>query len=146
AYDTAANRSAKATITASTGPCPPPADTQAPTAPGGLHSTGTTTTSVTVAWTASTDNVGVTGYSVYNGASTAGNTTSTSYTVSGLSCGTSYSIAVDAYDAAGNRSGKATVNATTAACTGSSGSAAVYVAQNAAGSGDGSSCANAKPA
>src|SRR5262249_44672305 len=43
-------------------------------------------------------------------------------------------------------SGKATVNATTAACTGSSGSAAVYVAQNAAGSGDGSSCANAKPA
>ena len=117
AYDAAGNRSAKASITASTSACPPPADTQAPTAPGGFHATGATANSVTVAWTASTDNVGVTGYTVYNGSSTAGSTTATSYAVSGLACGTSYTLAVDAYDAAGNRSGKATVSASTAACS-----------------------------
>ena len=116
AYDAAGNHSGKATITASTGPCPPPADTQAPTVPGGLHATTTTTNSITIAWTASTDNVGVTGYSVYNGSSTAGSTATTSYTLSGLTCGTGYTLAADAYDAAGNHSGKATVNATTSTC------------------------------
>ena len=48
------------------------------------HATGATTTSVSVSWTASTDNTGVAGYSVYNGGATAGSTT-TSYTVSSLS-------------------------------------------------------------
>ena len=116
AYDAAGNRSAKASITASTGACAPPADTQAPTTRAGLSATATTANSITVAWTASTDNVGVTGYSVYNGGSTAGSTAGTSYTVSGLSCGTSYTLAVDAYDAAGNRSTKASIAASTSAC------------------------------
>src|SRR5262249_7985264 len=134
AYDAAGNRSTKATITASTGPCPPPADTQAPTAPGGLHATGTTANSVTVAWDASSDNGGATGYGVYSGASTAGTTTSTSYAVSGLSCGTGYTIAVDATDAAANRSGKSTVSVATAACSAppppSPSGAGAYVATN----------------
>src|SRR5262245_11637046 len=101
AYDAAGNRSPQAAITASTGACAPPPDTQAPTVPGSLHSTAATATSITVAWTASTDNVAVTGYGLYNGSSTVGNTASTSYTFSGLVCATSYTLAVDAYDAAG---------------------------------------------
>jgi chitodextrinase len=116
AYDAAGNRSAKASTTASTSACPPAADTQAPTVPGGLRVTGATASSVTVAWTASTDNVGVSGYGVYNGSASMGTTASTSYTVSGLSCATGYTIAVDAYDAAGNRSSKASISVTTSAC------------------------------
>ncbi len=91
-------------------------DTQPPTVPGALHATGATASSITVAWTASTDNVGVTGYGLYrNGAST-GTTASVSATFSGLSCGTGYTLAVDAYDAAGNRSAKASITASTSAC------------------------------
>jgi chitodextrinase len=127
AFDAAGNRSAKASITASTSACPPPADTQPPTVPGGLRATAATATSIAVAWTASSDNVAVTGYGVYNGTSNVGSTASTSYTVSGLSCGTAYTISVDAYDAAGNRSGKASMSASTAACSAAASGTGVYV-------------------
>jgi chitodextrinase len=116
AADAARNRSGKSTISASTAACPGPTDTQAPTTPTNLRATGSTTSSVSLAWTASFDNVGVTGYGAYNGTNRVGNPTGTSYTVTGLSCGTSYALAVDSVDAAGNRSGKATLNASTAAC------------------------------
>lgn len=80
-------------------------DTQAPTAPTGLTSPSKTASSVSLSWTASTDNVGVTGYDVYNGSALAGSTTgATSYTVTGLSAGTAYSFTVKAKDAAGNQS------------------------------------------
>ncbi|WP_230632711.1 fibronectin type III domain-containing protein [Paenibacillus athensensis] len=82
---------------------PPPADSQAPTAPTGLTSPSKTSSSVSLSWTASTDNVGVTGYDVYSGASLVASTTgATSVTVSGLSAGTSYTFTVKAKDAAGN--------------------------------------------
>ncbi|WP_338043410.1 carbohydrate-binding protein, partial [Nonomuraea lactucae] len=42
-------------------------DTEAPSVPGNLRSTGVTSNSVSLAWNASTDNVGVTGYNVYRG-------------------------------------------------------------------------------
>jgi chitodextrinase len=113
AVDAASNRSAKATVTASTSAC---ADTQAPSSPAGLAKTTGTTTSISLGWTASTDNVGVTGYGVYNGALAGSTTTATTYTVTGLTCGTSYSLGVDAVDAAGNRSAKAAVTASTSAC------------------------------
>jgi hypothetical protein len=71
---------------------------------------------VTFSWSASTDNVGVTGYTAYNGATSAGTTAATSYTVSGLACGTAYTLGADAYDAAGNHSTKATLSASTSAC------------------------------
>ena len=116
AYDKRGNRSEKATFTGSTGACPPVADTQPPTPPGGFKATSATATSMTVAWTASTDNVGVAGYDVYNGSATAGTTPSTSYTVSGLSCGVTYTLAVDAYDKAGNHSSRASFAAPTSAC------------------------------
>ena len=113
AADAAGNRSAKAAITTSTSAC---ADTQAPSTPSNLARTGSTTTSISLSWTASTDNVGVTGYGVYNGAATAGSGTATTYTVTGLVCGTSYTLSVDAADAAGNRSAKASVVTSTSAC------------------------------
>lgn len=78
------------------------ADTQAPTAPTNLRATGTTSTSVSLAWNASTDNVGVTGYDVYRGSALVTTTTATSYTVTGLTPGTAYTFTVKARDAAGN--------------------------------------------
>jgi chitodextrinase len=118
AFDAAGNRSATVTVDGSTATCPPPAgDTTPPSAPGDLRSTGATETSITVAWNASTDDVGVSGYGLYRNGSAAGTTTGTTTTFSGLVCGTTYTLGVEAYDAAGNRSTRSTVNAATSPCT-----------------------------
>ncbi len=79
-------------------------DTQAPTAPTALSSASITQTSFTLNWTASTDNVGVTGYDVYSGTTklNTSNITGTTYSVTGLTAGTTYSMTVKARDAAGN--------------------------------------------
>ena len=103
AYDAAGNRSSTTATSATTSACPA-GDTQAPTTPTGVAVTGNSQTSITLGWNASTDNVGVTGYGVYSGGVRVGTTASRSYTVSGLTCGTSYALGVDAYDAANNRS------------------------------------------
>ncbi|GAA2964768.1 fibronectin type III domain-containing protein [Actinokineospora diospyrosa] len=79
-------------------------DTEAPTAPGNLRATDTTQTSVTLAWDASTDNKGVTGYDVYQGATLAKSVTGTTATVDGLTADTAYTFTVKARDAAGNAS------------------------------------------
>jgi chitinase len=79
-------------------------DTTPPTVPTNLRVTGTTSSSVSLSWTASTDNVGVTGYNVYRGTTLATTTTTTSATVGGLAASTSYSFTVRARDAAGNTS------------------------------------------
>jgi chitinase len=93
-------------------------DTAAPSAPASLHVTGVTTTTVALAWTASTDNVGVTGYDVYRGSTKVGSASGTSYTDSGLTASTTYSYTVKAHDAAGNVSGASNaVSATTSANT-----------------------------
>ncbi len=81
-----------------------PGDDEAPTTPGNPRSTGTTTDSVSLAWDASTDNIGVSGYDVYNGTTLATTVTGTSATVGGLAADTSYSFTVQAKDAAGNKS------------------------------------------
>jgi chitodextrinase len=91
-------------------------DSTPPTAPTGLAQTGQTETSVTVSWSAATDNVAVAGYGLYRDLAPAGSTTATNATLGGLKCGTRYQIGVDAYDAAGNRSATTNVSATTAAC------------------------------
>ena len=77
-------------------------DTEAPTAPTNLTSTGKTSTSVSLSWTASTDNVGVTGYDVFTNGNLAGSTTNTSFTVTSLTPSTTYHFTVKAKDAAGN--------------------------------------------
>ena len=93
-------------------------DTQAPTTPTSLTANGTTQSSVSLSWNASSDNVGVSGYDVYQGTSTiVGTTSSTSFNVTGLSANTTYTFYVRAKDAAGNVSGWS--NAATATTTGS---------------------------
>ena len=99
--------------------------TPAPTVPTGLHVTGTATNSVSLAWNAATDSVGVAGYRVYRVTHTGWHGTVTSYTqyadVPGTSAtisvpnsGYSYTFAVSAYNASGNISGhSSSVTATT---------------------------------
>ena len=76
-------------------------DTEPPTVPGNLRSTGVTSSSVSLAWDPSTDNVGVVAYDVYNGPSLAKSVTGTSTTVTGLAPSTQYAFTVKARDAAG---------------------------------------------
>ncbi len=86
---------------------PPSADTQVPTTPTNLLSS-ISGTQVSLSWTASSDNVGVSGYQILrsttNGSGYAQIATSNtnSYTNTGLSIGTTYYYVVKAYDAAGN--------------------------------------------
>ncbi len=95
-------------------------DTQAPTVPQSLKVTATTGNSVSLSWTASTDDTAVTGYDVYRGSSLAGSTSSTSFTDSGLAASTTYSYTVKAHDAAGNVSAASSaVSATTGTSSGS---------------------------
>ncbi|WP_081740459.1 S8 family serine peptidase [Aquimarina pacifica] len=81
------------------------ADTEAPTVPTGLSSSNITDTSVTISWNASSDNVAVTGYDVYQGSTLLGETSGTSANITSLSEGTTYQFSVKAKDAAGNESG-----------------------------------------
>ena len=79
-----------------------------------------TQTSIGVRWDASSDNVGVTGYRIYRNGTRVATTTATSYNVTGLACGTSYTIGLTAIDAAGNESNRAEATGTTStnACLG----------------------------
>ena len=108
------NRSARATIVASTDPCQ---DTQAPTAPAGIVAQTRTETSITLSWQASTDAGGVAGYRVFRDGALAGSTNSTSYTVAGLSCGKSYTFGLEAYDPSANHSARTATIFSTAACS-----------------------------
>ncbi|MEQ6122864.1 fibronectin type III domain-containing protein, partial [Pseudotenacibaculum sp. MALMAid0570] len=90
------------------------ADTQAPSAPSSLSASNINETTLDLSWNAATDNVAVTGYDVYQGASLLGTTAGTSYNVTGLTASTAYSFTVRAKDAAGNVSGDSNIaNATT---------------------------------
>lgn len=82
----------------------PPAqdDPIPPTAPKNLRSTATTANSVSLAWDAATDNVGVTRYEIYTGATKVGDATGTSATIGGRSASTEYTFTVKAFDAVGN--------------------------------------------
>ncbi|NRZ29585.1 chitodextrinase/acyl-[acyl carrier protein]--UDP-N-acetylglucosamine O-acyltransferase [Clostridium beijerinckii] len=80
-------------------------DMQAPTVPTNLVSSSITSTSCILSWTASTDNIGVTEYDIYNGTTKIGSTTGeTTYDVTGLMPNTSYSFTIVAKDLAGNTS------------------------------------------
>jgi len=104
----AASSTISATTTAAT-------DTQAPTSPTSLTLSNITQTSATLTWSASTDNVGVTGYKVYKNGTLLGTTTSTTYSFTGLTAATTYTLAVAAFDASSNVSSQATTSLTTLA-------------------------------
>jgi chitodextrinase len=116
AGDAAGNWSAYSTaLSVTTGSS---ADTTAPSVPTGLASSAITQTGFTFSWSASTDNVAVTGYDVtINGGAPIAKTT-TSHAFTGLTAGTTYSVTVRAKDAAGNASAYATaLSVTTSAAT-----------------------------
>ncbi|WP_033438075.1 cellulase family glycosylhydrolase [Saccharothrix sp. NRRL B-16314] len=107
-----------------------PGDTTAPSTPGTPTASGVTSTGVTLSWAASTDNVGVSGYDVVrvNGTTetAAASSATTTATITGLSASTTYTFAVYARDAAGNRSTRSgTVNVTTQSGGGGTGGCAV---------------------
>jgi hypothetical protein len=88
-------------------------DIQAPSVPAGLSATAASPTRIDLTWSASTDNVGVKGYTLYRDGTSLGNTASTSFTDTAAAAGTTYSYTVDAFDAAGNRSAKSTATSAT---------------------------------
>jgi hypothetical protein len=100
---------------AGTASCVGSGDTIPPSTPSGLSATPGQA-SLALSWSPSTDNVGVAGYNVYRGGIRLGSTSATSYTATGLSCGTAYDLAVEAFDAAGNLSARAPLTASTSPC------------------------------
>ena len=79
-------------------------DSQNPTAPTNLAVSGVSSNTVSLSWTASTDNTGVTGYDVYMNSNFKTSVTGISAIVNGLTPSTTYSFYVVAKDAAGNLS------------------------------------------
>jgi hypothetical protein len=104
-----------------------PADTTPPSTPTGLKVTGTGPGGISLGWSASTDNVAVTGYRVYEGTAVAATGTGPSVTVSGLLAGSSHTFTVTALDAAGNESGHSAAVSAVAGSGSSPGIAAPYV-------------------
>ncbi|GAA1968026.1 GH12 family glycosyl hydrolase domain-containing protein [Catenulispora subtropica] len=107
-------------------------DTTPPSVPSNLAVTGVTSSSASLSWSPSSDDVGVAGYRVYRDGSQVGSTAGTSFTDTGLSASTQYTYKVAAYDAAGNVSGQSSgVTATTSAGGGGgSGCTATYAVTN----------------
>lgn len=90
-------------------------DTEPPTTVSDLNAEVVSQTDINVSWQAATDNVGIEGYRVLYAqgavdpatlAQIHGTTTNTTYALSGLACGTTYTIAIEVYDQAGNVSDK----------------------------------------
>ena len=77
-------------------------DSQPPTAPQNLTTISVNQTSVSLKWTASTDNRAVASYQIYKNSIYIASTAGTSYTVSGLAASTPYFYYVKAKDLSGN--------------------------------------------
>ncbi|MEW6100680.1 MAG: putative Ig domain-containing protein [Candidatus Omnitrophota bacterium] len=88
-------------------------DYTAPSVPANLTATAASTTQINLSWSASTDNIGVTGYRIYRDGSQVGISTTTSYQDTGLTASTTYNYRVAAYDAAGNLSAQSTQSSAT---------------------------------
>ena len=110
AVDTFGHQSGFATLSVRTGGL----DTMRPTTPGNFRAEAVTRNSVLLDWSPSQDNVAVTGYEIYNGSWLEATVTTTRYEVTGLTSNTTYSFAVTALDAAGNRSDGSLLRITTA--------------------------------
>jgi chitodextrinase len=123
AVDGAGNVSAPSSTATATTLAGVASDTTAPSVPTGVSATAGSSSSITVSWSASTDNVGVAGYILYRcdgsgctQVAEIARTTALSYTNTDLAASTAYSYAVAAIDAAGNVSARsALVSATTLA-------------------------------
>ena len=136
ATDAAGNLSSYSNVATLTTPAAP--DTTPPTAPSNLSATPISTTQVNLSWTASTDNVAVTGYLLERclGAgctsfSQIATSTGSTYSNTGLAASTSYSYRVRSTDAAGNLSVYSNiVSAVTPAATTTASAAVTFVQSN----------------
>jgi YD repeat-containing protein len=108
AFDAAGNTSGQSAASVGT-----TLDVSAPTTPTGFSATAASGSQINLAWSASSDNVGVAGYRIYRGGTLITSTTATSYSNTGLASETTYSYTVAAYDAAGNQSAQSTAASAT---------------------------------
>jgi chitodextrinase len=127
ARDAANNTSGNSTtITVTTTASGGGSDTTAPSTPTNLAASSVSATGATLSWTASTDNVGVTGYDVFRALgsgsfSQVGTATGTSFAATGLTASTGYRFYVRARDAANNTSGNSTTITVTTTASGGGG-------------------------
>ncbi|SEG98313.1 mannan endo-1,4-beta-mannosidase [Nonomuraea solani] len=111
-------------------------DPTPPSIPGTPSASNITSSGATLTWTASTDNVGVTGYDVYTSTGTPlGATATNSITLTGLSAGTAYQVYVKARDAAGNQSAQSPTASFTTTSAPAGGCAATGTVQSQWGTG-----------
>lgn len=104
------------------GDSPDTPDTTVPTAPDGLTVHPVSASQIDLAWSAATDNVGISGYRIYRNGIPVVTTTGLATSDNSLSPATTYTYAVTAYDAAGNESAPSSpVDATTQADSGENG-------------------------
>jgi chitodextrinase len=83
-------------------------DTEAPTTPTNVTLSNITLTTLDISWTASTDNIGVTGYNIYINNVLTAQTTNTSISIENLKTNTTYAFTVEAKDIINNKSVKST--------------------------------------
>jgi len=93
-----------------------PTDVQAPSPPTGLQQVGATGTTADLSWIAATDNVRVTGYRIYRNGTALPTEAGTTARLTGLACGSSYTVGVEAIDGAGNVSTRPEIVVLTAPC------------------------------
>ena len=101
AFDAAQNHSAQSSPPVSV-TTPAAGDTQPPTVPTGLAASVISPSRVDLTWNTSTDNVGVSGYTIYRNGAVLANVGSTSFSDLSATANSAYSYRVDAFDAAGN--------------------------------------------
>lgn len=93
-----------------------PPDTEKPTKPMNLSATAVSSSQVDLAWTASTDNVGVAGYKIFRNDTQIDTTSTNFYSDVSVSPSTIYSYYVVAYDAARNDSDPSNIDVVTTPC------------------------------
>ena len=98
-----------------------PGDTQKPSVPTNLRGKIVSSTRVDIAWNASTDNVGVTGYRIYRNNVLIKRVTGRTFSDRSLRPGKTYTYYIRAYDAAGNISSRSGLLRVTTPGSGTSG-------------------------
>jgi chitodextrinase len=99
AFDAAGNVSGQSAAASATTATP---DTAPPSTPIDLTATAISPSQINLAWTAATDNVGVTGYNIFRNSTQVGTSIATAYADTSLAAGTTYTYTVAAFDVAGN--------------------------------------------
>ncbi|MFA6467004.1 MAG: fibronectin type III domain-containing protein [Patescibacteria group bacterium] len=90
------------------------ADTTKPSAPSNLTANVISSAKINLTWSAATDNVAVTGYTIFRNGTEIASTATTTFSNIGLTASTTYTYTVKAYDAAGNKSANSnSISATT---------------------------------